>query len=96
MLGFLQGVFTIGSVQVSVGRSEMASSNSCFEGAAMLAFDRAPEKVLPPEVLRHGISKDFSEPVTARLNLPRSVRRSEAGVMKNPGIVCSLYTGIGC
>ncbi|KAF4788108.1 Adenosine deaminase domain-containing protein 1 [Turdus rufiventris] len=51
----------------------------------MLAFDRAPEKVLPPEVLRHGISKDFSEPVTARLNLPRSVRRREPGVMKNPG-----------
>lgn len=72
----------------------MASSNGCFEGAAMLAFDPAPEEIFPPEVLRHSISKDLSEPVTARLNLPRSMRCSEPGVMKSPGIVCSLYTGI--
>lgn len=74
----------------------MASSNGCFEGAAMLAFDLAPEKILPLEVLRQPISKDLSQPVTARLNPPPSMMCSEPGVMKNPGIVCCEYTGIGC
>lgn len=62
----------------------------------MLAFDDAPEKVLPSEVLRQPVSKDLSEPMTARLNPPPSMRCSEPGVMKNPGIVCTLYTGISC
>ncbi|XP_053797898.1 adenosine deaminase domain-containing protein 1 isoform X2 [Vidua macroura] len=63
----------------------MASSNGCFEGAAMLAFDPAPEKILSPEVLRQPISKDLSEPVTARLNPPPCMTCSETEVMKNPG-----------
>ncbi|XP_066041145.1 adenosine deaminase domain-containing protein 1 [Chamaea fasciata] len=62
----------------------MASSNGCFEGAAMLAFDDTPEKILPPEVLTQPVSKDLSKPVTARLNPPPSVRCSEPGAMKNP------------
>lgn len=74
----------------------MASSSGWFEGAAMLTFPSAPEKILPPEVLRHGISKNLSEPMTAKLNPPPGVRCSEPGVMKNPGIVSSLYTGISC
>ncbi|XP_053797899.1 adenosine deaminase domain-containing protein 1 isoform X3 [Vidua macroura] len=73
------------------GRSEMASSNGCFEGAAMLAFDPAPEKILSPEVLRQPISKDLSEPVTARLNPPPCMTCSETEVMKNPGDVIRPY-----
>ncbi|KAL2304686.1 hypothetical protein Nmel_006638 [Mimus melanotis] len=70
----------------------MASSNGCFEGAAMLAFDPAPEEIFPPEVLRHSISKDLSEPITARLNLPRSMRCSEPGVMKSPGADTTTFS----
>lgn len=69
---------------------------SCFEGATMLTFDGAPEKILPPEVLRQPVSKGLSEPVAAQLNPSPSMRCSVPGVMENPGIVCSLYTGIGC
>ncbi|XP_014742148.1 PREDICTED: adenosine deaminase domain-containing protein 1 [Sturnus vulgaris] len=72
----------------------MASSNGCFEGAAMLAFDPAPEEILAPDVLRHSISKDLSEPVTARLNLPRSMRFSEPGVMKNPGADTTTFSAL--
>ncbi|XP_054139810.1 adenosine deaminase domain-containing protein 1 [Melozone crissalis] len=63
----------------------MASSTGCFEGAAMFAFDPAPEKILLPDVLRQPISKDLSEPVVARLNPPPCVMCNEPGVMKNPG-----------
>ncbi|KAM7051997.1 adenosine deaminase domain-containing protein 1 isoform 2-T7 [Acridotheres tristis] len=72
----------------------MASSNGCFEGAAMLAFDPAPEEILAPDVLRHSISKDLSEPVTARLNLPRSMRFSEPGLMKNPGADTTTFSAL--
>ncbi|XP_058693696.1 adenosine deaminase domain-containing protein 1 [Poecile atricapillus] len=63
----------------------MASSNGCFEGAAMFTFNLAPEKILPAEVLGQPIAKDLSEPVTARLNPLLSMRCSEPGVIKNPG-----------
>nr|XP_031360480.1 adenosine deaminase domain-containing protein 1 [Lonchura striata domestica] len=63
----------------------MASSNGCFEGAAMFAFDPAPGKDLPPEVFRQPISEDLSEAVTARLNPPPCMTRSASEVMKNPG-----------
>ncbi|XP_058659818.1 adenosine deaminase domain-containing protein 1 isoform X2 [Ammospiza caudacuta] len=65
----------------------MASSSGCFEGAAMFAFDPAPEKILLPEVLRQPISKDLSEPVIARLNPPSCMMCSEPGVMKNPAFL---------
>ncbi|XP_041904527.1 adenosine deaminase domain-containing protein 1 isoform X1 [Corvus kubaryi] len=63
----------------------MASSSDWFEGATMLTSHAAPEKILPPEVLRHRISKDLSEPVIAKLNPPPGMGCSEPGVMKNPG-----------
>lgn len=74
----------------------MASNNGCFEGAAMFAFDPAPEKILPPEVFRQPVSKDLFEAVTARLNPPPCKTCSASEVMKNPGIVCTLYSGVAC
>ncbi|OWK58607.1 Adenosine deaminase domain-containing protein 1 [Lonchura striata] len=72
----------------------MASSNGCFEGAAMFAFDPAPGKDLPPEVFRQPISEDLSEAVTARLNPPPCMTRSASEVMKNPGADTTAFSAL--
>uniref|UniRef100_A0A8C5TME9 Adenosine deaminase domain containing 1 n=1 Tax=Malurus cyaneus samueli TaxID=2593467 RepID=A0A8C5TME9_9PASS len=51
----------------------------------MLSFDPTSEKIWSLECLRQQISKELSEPVTARLNPPHSMSCTEPGVMKNPG-----------
>ncbi|RLV96399.1 hypothetical protein DV515_00012661 [Chloebia gouldiae] len=60
----------------------------------MFAFDPAPEKILPPEVFRQPVSKDLSEPVTARLNRPPCMTCSKSEVMKNPGADITIFSAL--
>ncbi|XP_027746952.1 adenosine deaminase domain-containing protein 1 isoform X2 [Empidonax traillii] len=64
----------------------MASSNGCFQGAGMPAFDPTPKRVLPPEAFRRPLRKKLQEPVAAGLNPPPSEWRSQPEVMQNPGV----------
>ncbi|KAJ7406782.1 Adenosine deaminase domain-containing protein 1 [Pitangus sulphuratus] len=69
----------------------MASSNGCFQGAGLPAFDTTPKTILPPEGFRRPLRKKLQEPVTAGLNPPPSEWRTQPEVMQNPGDIIRPY-----